>query len=187
MSVVEIGYLTLDSHNEGLEVRSDLHGLTYCTVHPSTCIQHYQEGICCLPGKVVHKACEYCDAENKKAIEDMAAKQAEQERDNQKLVRSNYDIKQAVRAWCSDRTAAEAKYGYISNWNVSAVTDMKQLFKGETAFNDDISEWDTSKVTTMQSMFDGAIAYNQYLIAWDTSKVTTMKRMFFDARAFNQI
>lgn len=41
------------------------------------------------------------------------------------------------------------RYGNISDWDTSSVTDMSGLFQ-DTTFNSDISKWDTSKVTTMQ-------------------------------------
>ena len=56
-----------------------------------------------------------------------------------KLVRTDDDIKPAVNLWCSDRAAAELKYGHISQWDTSAVTNMLDLFRDMTDFNDDIS------------------------------------------------
>ena len=50
------------------------------------------------------------------------------------------------------------KYGPISDWDVSQVTDMYSLFRDFKKFNDDISKWDTSGVTDMALMFDTAIA-----------------------------
>merc|ERR1712091_734419 len=40
----------------------------------------------------------------------------------------NWKIKQAVAAWLSDATAAEAAYGHISTWETGGVTDMSNLF-----------------------------------------------------------
>ena len=92
----------------------------------------------------------------------------------------------AVNAWCSDATTASATYGYISTWNVSAVTDMSYLFKDKSTFNDDISSWDVSSVTTMNSVFYGASAFNQDIGSWNVSSVTDMFYMFNRASAFNQ-
>ena len=91
----------------------------------------------------------------------------------------------AVKAWCSNSTSAEEKYGHISNWDVSNVTDMKGLFKDHKYFNNDISGWNTSNVTTMEDMFFQACAFNQPLNSWNTSKVTTMEDMFWEASAIN--
>ena len=59
------------------------------------------------------------------------------------------DIREAVKLWCDNKVCkapAETKYGHISEWDVSSVTNMKELFSGNTTFNDDISNWDVSNV-----------------------------------------
>ena len=113
-----------------------------------------------------------------------------------RLVRTDADIKVAVRAWANPatRAAAEITYGHISDWETSQVTNMEKLFCGNIdcggdanmrSFNDDISRWDTSNVTTMRSMFFHALAFNGDLSRWDTSNITTMDNMFYNAHAFN--
>ena len=94
-------------------------------------------------------------------------------------------LKTAVQEYNADATAATAKYGPISTWDVSAITDMSGLFVNMEQFNAPIGSWDTSSVTSMQSMFEYASAFNQPL-SWDTSSVTDMKSMFEGALAFNQ-
>jgi surface protein len=69
-----------------------------------------------------------------------------------KLQRSDADIHEAVDDWCDDPTAAEVKYGHISKWNTSLVTNMKMLFSEKSDFNDDISKWNVSSVTDMRFM-----------------------------------
>ena len=59
----------------------------------------------------------------------------------------------AVNLWFSDEANATATYGHISDWNVSAVTNMGGAFKDRTDFNGDISNWDVSNVTNMNNMF----------------------------------
>ena len=55
---------------------------------------------------------------------------------------------------------AEDAYGDISGWDVSAITDMSELFKDEDTCNLDISGWNVSSVTNMYRMFYGASAFN---------------------------
>ena len=68
----------------------------------------------------------------------------------------------------------------------SLLTDMRDLFKNNTTFNQDISSWDVSNVTDMSYMFSRASAFNQPIGDWDVSNVTNMYFMFRDAEAFNQ-
>ena len=96
------------------------------------------------------------------------------------------NIQTAVNAWVTDPTTAEATYGNIKNWDVSAVTNMKNLFYNKKLFNDDISGWDVSNVTDMENMFHSAYVFNQPIGNWDVSKVTSMYDMFHSAIAFNQ-
>ena len=74
----------------------------------------------------------------------------------------------------------------ISSWDVSNVNDMNEMFSNAQSFNKDISKWDVSNVTQMNSMFKGARSFNQDIGAWDVSGVNDMEFMFFDARFFNQ-
>jgi len=50
--------------------------------------------------------------------------------------------------------------GDISNWDVSNVTDMKQMFY-RSQFNGDISKWDVSNVTQMFEMFNNSRIPNE--------------------------
>ena len=49
------------------------------------------------------------------------------------------ELQTAVDLWVSDNASALATYGEINTWDVSLITDMSQLFKNQTTFNDDIS------------------------------------------------
>ena len=74
----------------------------------------------------------------------------------------------------------------ISGWEVGQVTNMKSMFAWAPSFNGDVSTWDTSAVTDMSFMFLGAERFNQDVSSWDTSAVTTMMSMFWGALVFNQ-
>ena len=68
--------------------------------------------------------------------------------------------------------------GDISNWDVSNVTDMSDMFNGASSFNQDIGNWDVSNVTDMSGMFNGAYVFNQDIGNWDVSNVTNMSGIF---------
>jgi surface protein len=74
----------------------------------------------------------------------------------------------------------------ISGWDVSNVTNMEGIFYGATAFNQDISQWDVSKVTNMKDIFAYASVFNQPIGNWDVSNVESMYGAFYEANAFNQ-
>ena len=119
-------------------------------------------------------------------------------------------LKVAVNLWCESPEEAEKKYGHISIWNVSLITDMSRLFEGkedfqediskwnvsnvtdmsymfcETYFNGNLEDWDVSSVTNMSNMFCGAHEFNQPLEGWDVSNVTNMSSMFYETDEFNQ-
>ena len=69
------------------------------------------------------------------------------------------NIQEAVDLWVSNNGTALETYGPISNWDVSLITDMSELFKDKATFNDDISNWDVSNVTTMGRMFQECRAF----------------------------
>jgi len=96
------------------------------------------------------------------------------------------NIRTAVAAWLSDASAAEATYGHISTWETGGVTDLSDLFRGASAFNEDIGAWDTSGVTTMYMMFYYASAFDKDIGDWAVHSVTSMYFMFGYASAFNQ-
>ena len=96
------------------------------------------------------------------------------------------NFRSAINLWFSSEINATWTYGHISDWNVSAVTDMSKAFQNRTLFNEDISDWDTSSVTTMSYMFSRASAFNQDIGRWNTSNVTNMAGLFFYSSSFNQ-
>lgn len=103
-----------------------------------------------------------------------------------KLLRAtNANLLQAVTLWCADREAAKRKYGHISGWDVSEVTNMAHIFEGQKAFRDDLSAWNVSKVTTMEGMFDGCEVFMGGLAYWSVSRVTNMHSTFRNCHVFN--
>ena len=66
---------------------------------------------------------------------------------------NNETIKKAVKEWLDDAVFAEAKYGHISDWDTSKVTDMLEMFADASAFNQPLNNWDVSSVTDMSHMF----------------------------------
>ena len=69
--------------------------------------------------------------------------------------------------------------GNISEWDVSNVRNMTEMFRNASKFNCDISQWDTSKVTNMISMFDHAKSFNQNISKRNMSNVKNIAEMFF--------
>ena len=70
--------------------------------------------------------------------------------------------------------------------DLSGVTDMRDMFHGATAFNQDIGGWNTAQVTSMWNMFRSASTFNQDIGNWNTASVEDMDYMFHGATAFNQ-
>jgi surface protein len=83
-------------------------------------------------------------------------------------------IQGIVNAWYGSitRAATETTYGHISDWDVSTVTDMSNLFKYKENFNDDISNWDVSNVINMEQMFYGATTFNGNIRRWEIGSNT---------------
>ena len=74
------------------------------------------------------------------------------------------ELQTAVDMWVSDNATALETYGEINTWDVSLITDMSDLFKDKSTFNDDIGNWDVSSVTDMSDMFKNATSFNQGII-----------------------
>ena len=99
---------------------------------------------------------------------------------------NNEKLRDKVREWISDEILAESKYGHISNWDTSEITNMSSLFEDAESFNQPLDKWDVSNVTNMAKMFSSAESFNQPINNWDVSNVTIMNSMFFGAESFNQ-
>jgi surface protein len=93
------------------------------------------------------------------------------------------NFKVALGLWFENKE--EWRFGHISYWNTTRVTDMSGAFQFKNNFNDDISRWNVTNVTDMGTMFFGATNFNGDLAHWDVSNVTNMSHMFYLATQFN--
>ena len=66
---------------------------------------------------------------------------------------STAGLRTAAQEYDANEQTAIATYGPVADWDVSAITNMYQLFYGLSNFNADISSWNTSGVTDMRQMF----------------------------------
>ena len=104
-------------------------------------------------------------------------------------IMSDASLAGCVSNWYDLSTATIPAVGnaeHISNWDVSAVTNMSNLFKDKSYFNDDISGWNVSNVTTMSNMFSNDNSFNQPIGSWNVGKVQSFGLMFNGAYTFNQ-
>jgi len=60
-----------------------------------------------------------------------------------------------------------------------SVTNMEQMFKDASSFNQSIGDWNVSTVTTMSLMFFYASDFNQNIGDWDVSSVSDMYGMLY--------
>ncbi len=74
--------------------------------------------------------------------------------------------------------------GDISDWDVSKVKDMTDMFLA-SAFKGDISDWNVASVENMSYMFQASV-FNGNISRWKVQNVTDMQYMFHDATAFTQ-
>ena len=73
--------------------------------------------------------------------------------------------------------------GDISKWDVSHVTDMKDMFQ-QSEFNGDISKWNVSKVKYMNEMFCKS-KFTGDISSWDVSNVKEMEGMFKESEFYD--
>ena len=68
---------------------------------------------------------------------------------------TNDTLSRAVKDYLAGGARKECivdKYGEISNWDVSKVTNMNAMFQNATSFNQPLNNWNVSKVTSMWRM-----------------------------------
>ncbi|ARQ98513.1 MoxR/RavA-like ATPase [Campylobacter devanensis] len=99
---------------------------------------------------------------------------------------SEIDISEVSDLYELFKDSQRSDFSGIEEWDVSHVTNMRNMFIGIENFNSDISNWDVSNVTNMNYMFAGAVNFNSDISSWNVSKVTDMGYMFYNATSFNQ-
>jgi len=104
-----------------------------------------------------------------------------------KAFEDNYDnLYHEVDKYCSDPPSYdETEYGKIEEWDVSRISNMRELFARKKHCNPDISAWDVSQVTDFGNMFSGT-TFNQNIGRWNVSSCKWFDSMFFDTTSFNQ-
>ena len=73
----------------------------------------------------------------------------------------------------------------LNDIDVSAITNMSNLFAGLDPHNIKIDQWDVSNVNTMFGMFWECYNFNGDLSKWYTPKVKSMSAMFWKCNNFN--
>ena len=53
---------------------------------------------------------------------------------DEKLTRTDVDIHQAGKMWCKDKNRAMSKYGNISEWDTSSVTQHSRMFRDRSYY-----------------------------------------------------
>jgi surface protein len=88
----------------------------------------------------------------------------------------------------ADGMCSDSEYGAMPEWNVSAVTAMRDAFNDRSDFNGDISNWNVSSVTYMAYMFDNSglstLNYDALLNGWSTQTVQQGVTMEANATAY---
>lgn len=94
---------------------------------------------------------------------------------------STRELRRAIDLWLDDRDTAISRFGHISAWNVTLITNMAFLFEDAIEFDEDLSGWDTSDVKNMSGMFRGTKYFKPSISSWNTSRVLDYSHMFEDS------
>jgi surface protein len=96
------------------------------------------------------------------------------------------NLHEAIALWCENEEECKIRFGHISDWNTSRVTNMSGAFYARRNFNEDISGWDLGNVKSTIGMFYEASQFNGDIGQWNVSKVRDMEYMFAEASQFNR-
>lgn len=149
-----------------------------------------QWGTCKLP-EVLNNACLSCDmynvgewfVHNRDSIYVVDRPQLDS------VVAAGLDLSKVCVSHVTDFDSLFAAYpvsGDITQWDVSAVEQMRGTFMNRGTFNQDIGNWDVSSVATFSHAFLNAVQFNQDISGWDISAATDLESMFFFAKDFDQ-
>ena len=86
---------------------------------------------------------------------------------------NNNNFTDAINMWLHAKPLCINLYGHISKWNTKYITNMDYIFSNST-FNDDISNWNVSNVTSMKNMFSCNYNFNYDISKWNVSNVENM-------------
>ncbi|MEI6624097.1 MAG: BspA family leucine-rich repeat surface protein, partial [Actinomycetes bacterium] len=96
-------------------------------------------------------------------------------------------IKGTTNGWSFNNSGDRLKIKHVSSWGSLKVGDTGGAFYGAANLTADTTDvLDTTGMTNMENMFRGASLFNQDISGWSVSSVTTMSGMFQDATSFNQ-
>lgn len=163
-----------------------------------SCFNNRDQQTCKLPTEVLAPGCPGSSATLAKSVINPITKTASLSGDSLHYL-TNDNIQMEVAKCLGDDPikgdCPKQKFGKISSWDVSRVTDMSQLFdhpplknKNDrySSFNGDLGNWDVSHVTDMKLMFSRALAFEgKNINKWDVKNVENMSGMFKHADRFN--
>ena len=163
-----------------------------------SCFNNRDQQTCKIPTEVLAPGCPGSSASLAKTVINPITKTASLSGESLNHL-TNQNIQMEVAKCLGDDPikgdCPKQKFGKISSWDVSRVTDMSQLFdhpplknKNDrySSFNGDLGNWDVSNVKDMKLMFSRALAFEgKNLNKWDTKNVENMSGMFKHADRFN--
>jgi surface protein len=74
----------------------------------------------------------------------------------------------------------------LVSWDVSNITNFRNMFNGANSFDQDISVWNMSNAISIIDMFQGATSFSQNIGNWTLPFVTDYSNMFKDSINFNE-
>ena len=82
------------------------------------------------------------------------------------------DFQNAFLIFGSGVTPPSTPVSGLGSWDMGSATNIRDMFRNQSNYNDDLSSWDVSNVTNMSNTFFSCTSFDQNLSSWDISKVT---------------